>query len=183
MEIECFARRRDSIAKLLVSALRKRQIRENSPGAISINQVLRGVSRELAMIWEAGQRSDADKRVFAKVARIKKLTAELLALGDSLAGSGVSGDMMRALIGVATANVYSNAAVPKRGRKNNLAALQVAARFAEFYPMITARKIGKNADHDFVQTLGEIFEILDFKVNPQYYARKVAVGFAGSDVS
>ena len=53
----------------------------------------------------------------------------------------------------------------------------------EFYPMITARKIGKNADHDFVQTLGKIFEILDFKVNPQYYARKVAVGLAGSDVS
>ena len=69
-EIEGFARRRDAITELLEGVLRKYEIPENPPGAISIVHVVPGVARELAMIWEAGQISDVDKRVIGKVARI-----------------------------------------------------------------------------------------------------------------
>jgi len=154
--------------------LRKYKIPENPPGAISVVHALPAVARELAMIWEAGQRRDVDKRVIAKVVRIKNLTAELLAPCDSLAAAGVSGDMMSAVFGVDRAAVYAERSKPQRGRRENAAALQVAERFKEYYPIITGRKIGSNADHDFVMSLGEIFEILGFKVNPQHYAKRVA---------
>lgn len=172
-DIEEFAQRRDAIVKRLEIALKKYAIPENPPGAIPIFRVLPSVARELAMIWAVSQRIEADKQVIAKTVKIKKLATELLEPCNPLAAAGVSADMVRALIGVATAEVYSERGTPKPGRKENVAALQVAAKFREFYPMLAGRRVGSNADHDFVRTLEDIFEILGFKVNPQHYAKRV----------
>jgi hypothetical protein len=173
MEIEDFARRSDAITKLLQGAFRRYATLRNPAGGISVAHALPGMARELAMIWEAGHRAEADKRIIAKVARIKKLATGLLSTSESLGRAGVSGDMMRALIDVAHAAVYSERAIPKKGRPENTAALQTAEKFKEFYQIIIG-PIGQNEDHNFVRTLGEIFNILDFKANPQHYAKLVA---------
>ena len=184
IEIEDFEVRRDEIVALLEGVLQKYQTPEDPSNASLLTYVLRGVARELAAIWDSTPRSTRDKEIIAettrtnkltiaKVARIKKLTSALFERG-SVGQAGLSGEMLLALYSVATANIYSEYPLPKRGAKENLAALHLAEVFRSFYPKLTNKRIGSNVDHDFVQTLGDIYRKLGFEeipVNQDLYKR------------
>jgi hypothetical protein len=49
--------------------------------------------------------------------------------------------------------------------------LKLAKIFATHYPFLTGQDPGVNADHDFVTTLNEIFDALNFKARAQNYAK------------
>lgn len=147
-------------------------------GGLPVTAVLPEIARDLARHWEmAGRYPTPQRHVVETVRKIQKLARGLVEsktgnLADApIHGNGLSLEMVQALLGAAYSDIFADRAKPARGRSANRGALRLAEAFATHYPWLTGREPGVNAEHDFVKTLGVLFDALGFKAKPQYYAK------------
>lgn len=146
---------------------------------IPMSFVIPDIARDLARYWETKHRKSLiDRHIIKTVEKIKKLSKSLVDDDNNnphktkIYNSTLSFEMLLALHKVARAPIYTKSRMPTRGRTANSGAMNLAHTFAHHYIALTGRQPGVNADHDFVMTLGELFEALGFKARPQHYAKQ-----------
>ena len=177
-EVAGFAERMAKVEKILLGLAN-----DPAPGdarGIPISAITPMIARELAMIWEKTLELHSDKLALGKIKKIKALAQSLTGHQfDNLANSGVSIEMINTIRSVADAPMFSEWAIPKKGRSKNKSAQRLANAFVCHFPVLTGKEIGVNADHDFVMTLGEIYKALGFRVkSPQHYAKQAVKAIA-----
>jgi len=146
---------------------------------IPMSFAIPAISRDLARYWETPNRKlQIDHNIIKTVEKIQKLSRSLVdndsknSRKNIIYNSTLSFEMLLALHKVARAPIYTKSSMSVRGRTANSGAMNLAHTFAHHYIALTGRQPGVNADHDFVMTLGELFEALGFKARPQHYAKQ-----------
>lgn len=134
------------------------------------------VARELVLAL-SGEMAHVDKKSIETIKKIRALSQGLIGENKGLfpvsSLSGISADISRAIWEIANSENITEQPPAGRGRPRKEKAKRVAQCFAIHYPVLTGCKVGTAVEHDFVRTLGYIFEALGINANAQHVATQL----------